>query len=55
MPCYDKKLEAARTQLRDEGGGRLTDCVLTTAELDEIIQEHGCSLATLPESPRYAR
>jgi iron only hydrogenase large subunit-like protein len=33
MPCYDKKLEASREDLREPGGLPETDCVLTTGEL----------------------
>jgi len=33
MPCYDKKLEASREDLRTPGGEAETDCVLTTGEL----------------------
>ena len=33
MPCYDKKLEASREDLRTEAGEAETDCCLTTGEL----------------------
>lgn len=35
QPCFDKKLEAARSDLASEERGRDTDCVLSTQELFE--------------------
>ena len=42
MPCYDKKLEASRSdfQYHDEASGRTineVDLVLTTSEIDELL------------------
>lgn len=67
MPCYDKKLEAARSDLTSQqaangaihvdgepvGGDLLpeTDCVLTTGELQELLQERGVSLADCQRVP----
>lgn len=39
MPCYDKKLEAARSQLADSSGTPETDIVLTTSELLSYIDD----------------
>ncbi|KAL7418306.1 Cytosolic Fe-S cluster assembly factor nar1 [Cryptotrichosporon argae] len=42
MPCYDKKLEAARADFYDAvHNARDTDCVLTTGELDLVLAELG--------------
>ncbi|CAD6919138.1 unnamed protein product [Tilletia controversa] len=40
MPCYDKKLEASRSDFFDDvTGTRDVDCVLTTGELDLLMLE----------------
>ncbi|KAK0536830.1 Cytosolic Fe-S cluster assembly factor nar1 [Tilletia horrida] len=42
MPCYDKKLEASRSDFFDDiTNTRDVDCVLTTGELDLLMQEQG--------------
>jgi len=41
MPCYDKKLEAARPDGENTDGTREVDCVLTTGELYDFLHEHG--------------
>lgn len=41
MPCYDKKLEAARPDFADGNGTHDVDCVLTTGELHDLLHEHG--------------
>lgn len=42
MPCYDKKLEASRSDFYSEAySTRDVDCVLTTGELDLLLQERG--------------
>lgn len=69
MPCYDKKLEAARSDFADVGdaaghssGGSVgvatpadavgeTDSVLTTGEVEAMLQEDGVLLADAPPSP----
>ena len=48
MPCYDKKLEASRSDFYNaQYATRDVDCVLTTGELLLLAQEHGIDL-TLP-------
>ena len=44
MPCPDKKLEAARSQLAGPGGPQ-TDLVLTAAEVMDLAAEVGADLA----------
>ncbi|KAL7130441.1 hypothetical protein ABFS83_13G134400 [Erythranthe nasuta] len=56
MPCYDKKLEAARDDFIfqvDSDGERVTevDSVLTTGEVIDLIQLKAVDLTTLEESP----
>ena len=42
MPCYDKKLEASRSDFYNSvHSTRDTDCVLTTGELDLLLQDLG--------------
>ena len=42
MPCYDKKLEASRSDFYSSVySTRETDCVLTTGELDLLLQDLG--------------
>lgn len=42
MPCYDKKLEASRSDFYNSvHQTRDTDCVLTTGELDLLLQDLG--------------
>jgi iron only hydrogenase large subunit-like protein len=45
MPCYDKKLEASRPDFATEDGNRDVDCVLTTGEVQRILDEKGITLA----------
>ncbi len=46
MPCYDKKLEASRQDFADElSGWKEVDCVLTTGELEKLMQEERFDLA----------
>ncbi|KAF7321304.1 Iron hydrogenase [Mycena kentingensis (nom. inval.)] len=48
MPCYDKKLEASRSDFYNElYATRDVDCVITTGELELIMQEKGWDL-TIP-------
>ncbi|KAH9895036.1 iron hydrogenase [Cubamyces lactineus] len=61
MPCYDKKLEASRQDFYNEVyATRDVDCVLTTGELQLLMQEKGWDLSTpvpggnLPSLPRAA-
>jgi hypothetical protein len=50
MPCYDKKLEASRSDFySDLYQTRDVDCVLTTGELDLLLRERGFDpFATVP-------
>ncbi|KAK9898953.1 iron hydrogenase [Cystobasidium minutum MCA 4210] len=45
MPCYDKKLEASRPDFATEDGNRDVDCVLTTGEVQRILDEKDIELA----------
>jgi iron only hydrogenase large subunit-like protein len=46
MPCYDKKLEASRTDFYNaQYATRDVDCVITTGELLLLAQEHGIDLS----------
>jgi iron only hydrogenase large subunit-like protein len=59
MPCYDKKLEAARDDFvfddgtQDNGDLKLTevDSVLTTGEIMDLIKLKGVDFKDLEESP----
>jgi iron only hydrogenase large subunit-like protein len=51
MPCYDKKLEAAREDFfNSETQSRDVDCVLTAIELQQMLEKEGCSLENLEKS-----
>ncbi|XP_050307953.1 probable cytosolic Fe-S cluster assembly factor AGAP009023 [Anthonomus grandis grandis] len=51
MPCYDKKLEAAREDFTDKNDNiRDVDCVITAIELDQMLQTSNISLETLENS-----
>ncbi|KAI0329243.1 iron hydrogenase [Cubamyces sp. BRFM 1775] len=61
MPCYDKKLEASRQDFYNEVyATRDVDCVLTTGELQLLMQEKGWDLSmsvpgeNLPSRPHAA-
>ncbi|THH27732.1 hypothetical protein EUX98_g6462, partial [Antrodiella citrinella] len=46
MPCYDKKLEASRSDFYNEAyATRDVDCVITTGELDLLMREKGWDLS----------
>lgn len=59
MPCFDKKLEASRSELSaagwsDDGGharARDTDCVITARELVALAAARGLDFAALPRHP----
>ncbi|KAL2475767.1 ferredoxin hydrogenase [Abeliophyllum distichum] len=56
MPCYDKKLEAARDDFvfqvdSDSEGITEVDSVLTTGEVLDLIQSKSVDFTTLEESP----
>ena len=51
MPCFDKKLEASRDDfLNSETGIKDVDCVITTLEVEQMLQEDGQTLASLQET-----
>ncbi|RUP49901.1 cytosolic Fe-S cluster assembly factor narfl-like protein [Jimgerdemannia flammicorona] len=51
MPCYDKKLEASRPDFYDEEcATRDVDCVITTGEVDKMLEEQGANLRIMPEA-----
>jgi len=51
MPCYDKKLEASRPDFATADGNRDVDCVLTTGEVQKILDEKAVNLADYGEDP----
>ncbi|KAJ8933935.1 hypothetical protein NQ314_013691 [Rhamnusium bicolor] len=51
MPCYDKKLEAAREDFfSEETQSRDVDCVITAIELEQMLQKDEISLDSLENS-----
>lgn len=51
MPCYDKKLEAAREDFfNQETQSRDVDCVITAIELEQMLQSAEISLESLENS-----
>jgi iron only hydrogenase large subunit-like protein len=52
MPCYDKKLEASRQDFyNDIYRTREVDLVLSTAELDFIMQDKSVNILNVPSHP----
>ncbi|KAF2862858.1 iron hydrogenase [Piedraia hortae CBS 480.64] len=58
MPCFDKKLEASRTELASQAwrknvdeAVRDVDCVITPRELLKLAQTRGISLHNFPRKP----
>lgn len=52
MPCYDKKLEAAREDFNLPGTQvPETDCVLATTELQELLEQRQADLGSLQGAP----
>ncbi len=50
MPCYDKKLEASRKDFFDEEySTRDVDCVITTGEMNLVMQDKGWDLSASVE------
>ncbi|KAF2361161.1 Iron hydrogenase large subunit C-terminal [Trinorchestia longiramus] len=48
MPCFDKKLEASRTQFADElTQTKDVDCVITAMEVDQMMSEESRELRTV--------
>ena len=51
MPCFDKKLEASRDDFADaQTGVKDVDCVITTLELEEMLERENMDLAKLPST-----
>eukprot|EP00193_Tetraselmis_chui_P008082 CAMPEP_0177759780 /NCGR_PEP_ID=MMETSP0491_2-20121128/4912_1 /TAXON_ID=63592 /ORGANISM="Tetraselmis chuii, Strain PLY429" /LENGTH=518 /DNA_ID=CAMNT_0019275627 /DNA_START=362 /DNA_END=1915 /DNA_ORIENTATION=- len=48
QPCYDKKLEASREDFETAGNVKETDCVLSTLEVVELLNEKGLHLKDCP-------
>lgn len=52
MPCYDKKLEASRTCFKNEEfNTRDVDCVITTGEVEKMLEEQSLDIRNIPELP----
>lgn len=52
MPCFDKKLEASRSDFFDqEYQTRDVDCVLSTVEVAQLIEDKQIDFTNLEESP----
>ncbi|CDK25967.1 unnamed protein product [Kuraishia capsulata CBS 1993] len=51
MPCFDKKLESARSENSDENGPDV-DCVITPRELVQMMEEEGMNYIDMIESAR---
>ena len=52
MPCYDKKLEASREDFyNDVFKTRDVDCVITTGELEKMLEEKAVNLTQVAEAP----
>lgn len=52
MPCFDKKLEASRSDFySDLYSTRDVDCVITSGEVDLMLQKEGVSLADIEDHP----
>lgn len=50
MPCVAKKAEAALETMKDAGAGQDVDFVLTTREIERMIQGERIDVANVPES-----
>ena len=51
MPCFDKKLEASRSDFTEpDTESRDVDCVITTRELQQLAEEFNIVLTSLPEA-----
>ncbi|BFZ17501.1 hypothetical protein BsWGS_20540 [Bradybaena similaris] len=52
MPCYDKKLEASRSDFfNDVYQTRDVDCVITAGEVEKMLEKEGTSLSDVEEYP----
>ncbi|ODV90790.1 hypothetical protein CANCADRAFT_31643 [Tortispora caseinolytica NRRL Y-17796] len=55
MPCFDKKLEAAREEFSDnETGSKDVDCVITTREIVQLLENENMDFAALELSSEEA-
>ena len=51
MPCYDKKLEASRSDFyKEQLRTRDVDCVLTSLEVVDLIRDKGIEFTGIPEA-----
>ncbi|PLW25147.1 hypothetical protein PCANC_27282 [Puccinia coronata f. sp. avenae] len=51
MSCYDKKLEASRSDFVSEEGIKDVDCVLTTREVQDMIEKDGFDILQAAREP----
>jgi len=51
MSCYDKKLEASRSDFVSEEGIKDVDCVLTTREVQDMIEQDGFDILQAAQEP----
>ncbi|XP_056661706.1 cytosolic iron-sulfur assembly component 3 isoform X4 [Monodelphis domestica] len=52
MPCYDKKLEASRSDFfNQQYQTRDVDCVITTGEILRLLEQEGVSLSDVDPAP----
>jgi iron only hydrogenase large subunit-like protein len=52
MPCFDKKLEASREDFySDVTSSRDVDCVITTVEIEDMLDKHDVCVATGEKRP----
>ncbi|ESP01419.1 hypothetical protein LOTGIDRAFT_111940 [Lottia gigantea] len=52
MPCFDKKLEASRPDFyNDIYSTRDVDCVITSGEVDKMLEKEKLNLAEITDSP----
>ena len=52
MPCFDKKLEASRSDFyNDMYSTRDVDCVITSVEVDMMLEQEGVSLTDVESAP----
>ncbi|KAK3089490.1 hypothetical protein FSP39_004011 [Pinctada imbricata] len=52
MPCYDKKLEASRSDFyNDMYRTRDVDCVITSGEVEKMLEQEGVSLSQVEPLP----
>jgi iron only hydrogenase large subunit-like protein len=55
MPCFDKKLEASRKDFFwEQEESKEVDCVITSIEILELIEEKGLKWETIPEDESFS-